>query len=440
MRRVTWTVVAAGVAVGLGGCKREDGVGDDAGVDPVDGIDPAGDDDDQGDDDDGTTPPPRDPTTSFAADATSFDVPDLDLGGTGPYSIAGTAYYLGAWSTFDIDGDGLPDLVHTADPDGELHVLGGPSDPHWDVYRNKGGKFSGTATRWAVPALELGGTGLFATGGAAYFNGAWSTFDLDGDGLPDLVHTADPDGDLHVLGAPADIRWDVYRNTGDGFAADPIRWAVPELALGGTGLYATFGAAYYTGAWSTLDVDADGLPDLIHTADAGGDLHVLGAPDDVRWDVYRNRGDGFAASATRWAVPELPLGGTGLYATGGGAYYTGAWSTFDLDGDGFVDLVHTADAAGDLHALGAPDDIRWDVYLGDGGGFDSAATRWAVPELSLGGTGLYATFGAAYYTGAWATIDIDADGLPDLVHTADPGPTLEVLGYPDAAWDVYLGE
>jgi hypothetical protein len=98
-------------------------------------------------------------------------------------------------STFDITGDGVTDLVVTAD---ELDWNIGSE--YWLVYRGEASGFSTTAIRWALPSITDSGlhdriplTKRRAVHviGQQVFDYYSATMDLTGDGGPDLVLTLD---------------------------------------------------------------------------------------------------------------------------------------------------------------------------------------------------------------------------------------------------------
>jgi hypothetical protein len=127
------------------------------------------------------------------------------------------------WNLLDVNGDGKPDLVHTGDTTKSQQVWDVTGAPYWKVYLNTGSGF-GAVKNWPVPqngAYE----GLFATNTAgARF---WSTVDLDADGKPDLIQTADPTKGQQVWDASGSPYWKVSLNTGTSFGA-PINWSVPQ--------------------------------------------------------------------------------------------------------------------------------------------------------------------------------------------------------------------
>ena len=329
------------------------------------------------------------------------------------------------------------------------------------------------------------GSSDYATVGAE----EWSTTDLDGDGLLDLVVTAravEREGYYwwaQVLGYGNDNpHWNVYFNTGSGFENSPTSWPLPSGgqhlagfdALGGnagSSDYATVGAQ----EWSTADIDGDGRLDLVVTAEAVERegyywwAQVLGYDDgDPHWDVFFNTGDGFEAAAEAW---PLPTGGqhlAGFDALGGNAgssdYATvGAqeWATVDLNGDRLLDLVVTAEAVERegyywwARVLGYDNDNpHWNVFINTGNGFAESHDTWSVPSggqhlagfdalAGDAGSSDYATVGAE----EWATTDLNGDGRLDLIITARAVERegyywwAQVLGFGNnnPHWNVHVG-
>ncbi|AKU92763.1 glycine-rich protein [Vulgatibacter incomptus] len=302
----------------------------------------------------GTTPP----GTHFAATATEWSLPADSPTTNGFYSIASSW-----WTTMDLDGDGKPDLVVTADATED--------NRRWLVHKNTGSGFAATATEWSLP-----GDSPTTNGFNSIASSWWTTMDLDGDGKPDLVVTADATEDNR--------RWLVHKNTGSGFAATATEWSLPGDSPTTNG-FNSIASSW----WTTMDLDGDGKPDLVVPAGA--------TDDNRRWLVYKNTGSGFAATATEWSVPADSPTSNGFYSVA-----SSWWTTMDLDGDGKPDLVVPAGAT--------EDNRRWLVYKNTGSGFAATATEWSVPADSPTSNGFYSVASSW-----WTTMDLDGDGKPDLV-------------------------
>ncbi len=269
-------------------------------------------------------------------------------------------------------------------------------------------RFSTTSTYWPVPASAL--PDGFLTPKIGLTIRVWDTFDIDGDGKPDLVHTANPaTGNVWVNAGSGMAFWRVYKNTGAGFAAAPVAWALPASGLA-DGFFAASSAVKLK-QWATFDIDGDGKPDLVQTASPTTDQIW---PGNV-WKVFKNLGTGFSATATSWAVPAAPLlplpDG---YNAKDSAAAPKAWSTFDIDGDQRPDLVLTS-TGGSVFMSGTQ--AQWRVHRNTGTGFAPASTAFNVPASGLAEG--FTMPNSAVSLRQWATIDLDGDGLPDLVHTAN---------------------
>lgn len=117
-----------------------------------------------------------------------------------------------------MDGDSLPDLVWTADPNQvstkRPFIVSG--NHYWKVFKSNGTGFEKSPMMWPIPVGPDGG--FFNTNGFAS-NWSWSLVDMDGDKRPDLVWTADP-SQISVK-SPFSVNgnhfWKVYKNNGSGF-------------------------------------------------------------------------------------------------------------------------------------------------------------------------------------------------------------------------------
>lgn len=301
--------------------------------------------------------------------------------------------------------------------------------------------FSRLGDAWPLPEGGRAGEGFSAGSGepAAVGDDVWSVFDIDGDGADDLVvtavaHKSGSGWVTRTKGYPLTSFWEVYfGGQSGGYKKQPTAWPVPgDVGLSGRGLVAPSGtpAAMLDNAWTLRDIDGDGRVDLVVTG-AGvptpdlGMLDPLGSVEARRWDVYFNDGERFAEMPTPWSMPlETPFGTADGDIIGVGGM---AWSTFDIDGDGWCDIVQTGEGL-PATAIGFPDDPHWEVYLGGPTGVAAERTPWRVPT----GGGVLTGFsrvsgGAAAGDELWTLLDLDGDRRRELVVTgrvADGGPTV----------------
>jgi len=263
-------------------------------------------------------------------------------------------------NTLDMNNDGLPDLVHTYNGG----YFGTPGNYYWKVYLNTGSGFSSSATNWSTPDTFTNTSSTYHT-----------TMDMNNDGLPDLVHAYSGG----YFGTSGNYYWKVYLNTGSGFSSSATNWSTPDTFVNTSSTYHT-----------TMDMNHDGLPDLVHTYDGG----YFGTSGNYYWKVYLNTGSGFSSSATNWSTPDTFINAYGTYH-----------STIDMNNDGLPDLVHTYNGG----YFGTSGNYYWKIYLNTGSGFSSAATNWSTP----GTVGVFHNTSGTYHT----TMDMNNDGLPDLVHS-----------------------
>ena len=415
----------------------------------------------------------------FAATPVSWDLPEPFVYSFQMHGREGVGDY---WSLFDLDGDGLLDLIqHHHGNNADAETMGA----NWYVWWNTGTGF-GARTQYTLPVdhRELGG--LYDA------NFIMAVLDITGDGVADLVRARDPEAN-DVWGADDGPHWRVHTGEGrTGFAVDPIEWTLPDAIDGHVHSSRTGGMQ-----WTTFDIDADGVVELVQTASLEDAFTWGYAEDDPHWRVFRNTGDGFAARFEEWPLPPMPDGRNGWFTSHSNALPNQSQRTQDLTGDGLPDLIVPRDGAwpndvwgadhaphwrvypnlGDAFAsdwlewtlpdetfaypsqaedwiievsqtwdtfvngggmpnLVVPGDGDWQVYRNQGTHFALEATPWSVPDPVF--TALWADGGAV--AEGWTTVDLDGDGCMDLVLTAGLD-----LGVPDAGttawtWHVWRGE
>ncbi|HFE46093.1 MAG TPA: hypothetical protein ENJ18_11475 [Nannocystis exedens] len=395
---------------------------------------------------------------------------------TGTPKIAGDPY----WMLLDIDGDRLPELVLTGraktDKDDWIgRTMGYPNTPYWEVYRNEGDGFAATSTPWVLPQGGPEGRGYFLAQGDPLQVGdpQWEVRDLNSDGLPDLLVTGkalsqNEDGLLvRALGSPQNPYWEIHygstEGSGGGFTADPKAWMVPigGFKNGGFSRSEAMPEAIGDDCWRLRDLNGDGLDDLIITARAsdidGVDWvgRAPGFPDMPHWVVFPNEGQGFSRTGTQWPLPVGGLVDQGFTDLSGRAETPGgqSWETFDLDGDGHLELVVTSTWEKDQppvcegQVLGfTNDEPHWNVFETTERGFTTTPWPFAVPaDAGPELCGLHRTRGQPLNPGdsTWFTANLDADGYPDLVMTnnaVNEKMVKEVFGHGENPhWRVSLG-
>ncbi len=269
-----------------------------------------------------------DGATGFSSEVTEWSLPAVDR--------LQHIHQRGWFTVRDLDGDGVVEMVHTRSETDHPH---GWEDghPHWRVYRLNStfDGFEPTYEEWALPESPVGyGNEWTQWTDDSYFTN--TTIDVTGDGRPDLVSPRGFNWPYAVFGADTNQPyWNVYENTGAGFAASPIQWKVPHETFNfpseaGDRLYPV------SSTYRTFNLMAE-RPGLVLAADpdTGEGFTEDGTPV---WAVFRNTGQGFESEHTSWTLPD-PVFDSFWHLDG---RVTEGWVTTDMNGDGCQDLVLTA--------------------------------------------------------------------------------------------------
>lgn len=343
-------------------------------------------------------------------------------------TISGLSAANAVEQVMDIDGDGDPDLVLAWNPE-TRDVWDADGDRHWRVYLNEGrGGLAAEPVVWSLPDRID-----YQVHSARSSGKAWTTLDMNGDGLVEIMHHRDINTGGNYGFADDDPHWLRFSNTGDGFAETGAAWPIPLSPTGYDGWYTSHTDGAYLSV-STLDLTGDGLPDLISPTDSAWPNPVWGAGGDPHWRVHVNTGEGFEREWIAWSVPQ-----EGFDFPSSSADWiresSRVWDTMSIGG-GRPALVVASDPETGDGFVSAEGDPTWKVYRSTGEGFETEASDWAIPDP------LFTTFWetGAGATHGWTTVDLTGDGCLDLVLTA--GLDLGLPEAPDAPWrwHVYPGE
>jgi len=281
--------------------------------------------------------------------------------------------------------------------------------------------------------------------------------DMNGDGFTDLV-------DARACDRHTDPVWQVFLGSADGFADAPVAWhTVPGVTHRCAITYTAVDQRDGETLHETLDLDGDGIPDWIDATRQPWRVHLGrqqpggggGFDVSIEWPAVVQSTDflgnivivpALRASANQrdW-IDLIDWNGDGLldlvnalegrvrYNTGRGFEAIGVAVAFPAARLRQTEAQRVTDALYDMNGDGLPDHVRaisgdaWEIRLHDGRTLAASPEIWSVPRTCA--QGLRDRTGR---TDTWRDlIDINGDGLPDLVDTCGWVPEAPY-------WDVYL--
>lgn len=347
----------------------------------------------------------------FPNTSETWNIPNVESNGMDMNYVSGSTHTL-----FDINGDGLVDLIDVKDNfTGEVWQNG--AQRYWKVYLNDGNSISSVATNWDIPNVESNAADM-----SVISSGFYSLFDINGDGFPDLIDAKDNfTGDVWVNGAQR--YWKVYFNNGTAISTTATNWNVPNVESNESDMNVVNNTFY-----GLYDMDGDGDLDLVDSRDNfTQEVWVNGV--QRYWKVYVNNGSQFSTVASNWNVPNLESDASSMAGIQG-AYY----SLIDIDGDGKPNLVDSRDNfTEEIHTNQSQ--RYWQVYEQNSTGFNTIPTQWNLPNVESSAAEMTAFIGQHY-----ALIDLNGDNKLDLVDSRDNFTQEIWVSGVQRYWKVYLND
>jgi RHS repeat-associated protein len=285
-----------------------------------------------------------------------------------------------AWRILDLDGKGRPALVFvgsfSGSTDGGVFVHSLSFEENW---------------------MDLGVAGPFKLSGGGVFNSAlsdtlnWFPADIDGDKRTDLVHVVSDFGGnrLTTLRSLGRNQWEL----------------VDANLINSTSLpWRLYPGVQSTLRWRVVDVNGDGLSDLVRTLPTSNGMLV---------QTLFSVGDG-----KKW---EEAVTGIDLSAVPDAMTVAGAvdWMVSNRDESGFPELIRVASSSNrlaNLTRLLSDGAGRWDLQQQES--FDPS--RFGLPQGRV-----------------WSIADLDGDGRKDLIRidmSADVDATLDIAALVARNW------
>ena len=220
-------------------------------------------------------------------------------------------------SLMDLNGDGLLDRLCVNS--GSWHAAyGNVSALQFSEYE----PCNTSAGNWSVPSIQ--GVNLNRITRVVEGSDRWITTDLTGDGIPDLVHRQIGQGVIHVYPGGCSSAYQC------GFSSQPEIWNNP----GDSWLRRTDAGNRGVQMMADLvDMNADGLPDILRTDGGGG------------WLVYQNTGEGFETTPRFYPDVDELLS----YTSYDGVDADHERALIDVNSDGLPDWVAAPEHSNSLN-------------------------------------------------------------------------------------------
>lgn len=242
----------------------------------------------------------------------NWTLPNTDMF-SGAFAVDGNNDETGV-RLADINGDGLVDYLQSYDDYGGVSVeyvylntgSGWVRDQNWDIPSVSPRTRSGF-TKWNYYPRDTG----------------TRFFDVNGDGLADLVHY------IYYLDSPWVIEESVWINNGHGWTQD-TSWDLPAWSTDpALNCFISTDSTYDAGV-RFADLNGDGLTDLVRSVGTGSYTSEK--------DVWINNGHGWTKD-TNWTLPTTSIF-SGVFAGYGDRANYGAYLV-DLNGDGIDDYIQS---------------------------------------------------------------------------------------------------